>query len=238
MEIKETQYNYVTSAREYLDDKEKIKEQKEQTILEEQESEAADPIKQMKQERERIRRTFSNKKNISYDPQKDLNSINSAVKSSQVRMIVGRLRSEAIRISKTQGDFRQKAVAVAKIKKLLKKANIKVKRLVNEERIDAKRKKAEKQKDMAEEKRLAKDLALKRKKRKALEHQDAINCAKGLGVNQVTEAEIREEMRLLGAEYTEYTSDTAVEATIGGEQYTYTDESVSVEAEGSVDVTL
>lgn len=207
MEIKETKTEVTKDSLEYQSVKE-TEEKRSGT------KEISDILTNMEQEKERIKRTFEGKKKVSYRPGRDMAAITNAVKSGQLRMISARLRSEAAKIKRSGGDSREIACAVAKIKKLLKKADVKMRKLMVEEQIESERQKAEKEKELEREKELAKELCLKRKKRKLQEDQDMMEFRQGRGVNYVSDAEIEMELRGMGSSVQR---ETAVEASIAGE---------------------
>lgn len=232
MEIKETKSEMTKNSLEYQKVQEKETEEKSSNP-----EEILDILKNMEQEEEKIKKAFQVKKKVCYRPGRDMAAITNAAKSGQLRMISARLRSEAAKIKRSGGDSREVACAVAKIKKLLKKADVKMRKLMVEEQIESERQKAEKKNELEREKELAKELCLKRKKRKMQEEQDMMEFRQGRGANYVSGAEIEMELRNIGSSFQ---METAVEASIAGETISLSDTDGASPEEGStsVDITL
>lgn len=230
MEIKETKSEVLGKKSGYQNVKENETQEKDenQKVL-------LDALTQMEQERERIKKAFRGKKKISYNPGRDMAALTNASKSAQVRMISARLRSEMVRIKRMGSGSREAACAVAKIKKMLEKAEVKTRKLIVEEQIEGERQKAEKKRELERAKELAKELSLKRKKRKQLEEQDMMEFRQGRGVNYVSEAEIDMELRCMNGTVQ---TETAVETVIGGETASYSENDVSGAGDGSTSVDI
>lgn len=232
MEVKETKSDNRKESLEYYNVKEKDVEEKGPGT-----EEISEICTNMEQEKARIKKTFEVKKKVSYRPERDMAAITNAAKSGQLRMISARLRSEVAKIKRSGGDSREVACAVAKINKLMKKADVKMRKLMAEEQIESERQKAEKKNELEREKELAKELCLKRKKRKMQEDQDMIEFRQGRGANYVSDAEIEMELRSMGSSFQ---MEAAVEASIVGETISMSEAEVASTDGGStsVDITL
>lgn len=121
------------------------------------------------------RTSNDNKKNNSdYSAVNDLIELARAEKASQVRAIKGRLLSKVIQLSKSGLELEVLTKLIVKIRKIIRKADKKLNKLCNEENLEAKRVKAEKNRRHDEAERLQEEIKRRKRKRKREEENDII----------------------------------------------------------------
>lgn len=173
------------------EEQQKEAEQKKKEKEEEEKKNWEEWLKQAREEQRAIRDSFNNpKKSVSYDATKDMAALAGACKIGQVKALKSRVRITANLIARSGADKVQIKLAVTKIKKVLKKAELKIKRLQEEEIIQKRQKKAEEQKQEKLVKKIKRELEKRKKKRKAEEYNDVMESAKGRGVNSADISEL------------------------------------------------
>lgn len=111
---------------------------------------------------------------INYNAANDLSLLASAKKPGQVRVIKARLLGKAAQISKSGLEQEEIAIIIAKIRRVISKADKKLNRLNSEEKLKARKAEAEIKKQIEEAKRLQDELNRRIKKRKLDEENDIL----------------------------------------------------------------
>lgn len=146
------------------------------------EKQLKESIEKARLERLAIQKAFRNKKKISFNPVSELGKIASATTAGQVTTIVSRIRSQYISITRSLGYGNGKAnenqlrQLQAVMRKVIRKGSAKIHNLEDEDRMEAKRKLAQKAKEIERELALKLELERKRKNRKVQESNDILEA--------------------------------------------------------------